>query len=401
MKQKTTVQKIFPKPIRKLFRTMNFHFSEHGRVINRFAKTLPPDQRKQVVEQGKQFCVARSKKNVPRGFRNVAASLAIGQGMWYLGCPLLSEIPGIRDSALGWFAWGGSDKLFIASDQIFFTTDMVGGYSSNFAAQLAAAAPKTLAVGAATLAVELGTDFSRCWIEYWTQKKYGIVADGAARLYGQSRPFPVRYSSFEAYQKIISYIIRPSTIGTANQIFSSVQGFMGSFWRTGPQLGLVVTLGRAIDRFFSAISHFSGLRKLCNRIKNNAQEKENQNMQEIEKIVDPEKFLALKYMLGADSRKTWKWNPFKPALSYSDAVKLSKLASEYKKMNDPASSAEEPAKSSEKTLRHICEVENLLGKKNLQKIPEYRELNSTTDEAQLCPLFGKLLDALGKEREMI
>ena len=179
--KRPAVERVVPKPVRSLFRTMNFHGTEHGRVIYHVAKKLPPEEKAQVIEAGKKFCVARSKKNSPRGVRNVLTSLIVGQGMWYFGCPMLAKIPGIQDTALGWFAWGGSDKLFIASDQIFFHT---GGFSSTFAGQLADKAPKTMAVGGALLAIELATDFSRCWIEYYTQKKWGIVADGAARAYG-------------------------------------------------------------------------------------------------------------------------------------------------------------------------------------------------------------------------
>jgi hypothetical protein len=303
---------------------MNFHFSEKGRAIYHFAKTLPPDQQKDVIELGKQLRVAEAKANAPRATRNILTSLIVGQGMWYIACPLLSHIPHIRDNALGWLAWGGSDKLFLSPEQLVSHT---GGYSTSFAAQLADKAPKTVAFGGAMLAIELVTDFSRCFIEYWTQKKYGIAADGCARAYGQVRPFLVRYSSIEAYQKMIGYALKPWTIGTPQQIFSSIQGFMGSLWRTGPQLAIVLTAGRALDALFRKISPIAGIRKMAERIVEDGRRREETALQAIRAIVGDEKFNALKFQLAAVSRSCWKWNPFTPVLTMEKAEMAAKVVS--------------------------------------------------------------------------
>ncbi|MDD5339850.1 MAG: hypothetical protein PHV13_01230 [Candidatus ainarchaeum sp.] len=318
------VERAVPKPVRSGFRWMNFHFSEKGRAIYHFAKTLPPEQQKDVIELGKQLRVAEAKANFPRATRNVLTSLIVGQGMWYIVCPALSHIPHIRDTALGWLAWGGSDKLFISPEQLVSHT---GGYSTSFAAQLADKAPKTVAFGGTMLAIELITDFSRCYIEYWTQKKYGIAADGCARAYGQVRPFFARYSSIEAYQKIIGYVLKPWTIGTPQQIFSSIQGFMGSLWRTGPQLAVVLTVGRVLDAFLGKISWLVGIRKIADRIIEDGRGREEAALQAIRKIVGDEKFTALKFQLAAISRSCWKWNPFTPVLAPEKAELAAKVVS--------------------------------------------------------------------------
>lgn len=391
--KKPVVEKIFPRPVRKVFRTLNYHFTEHGRIINHVAKTLPPQEKAAVVEHGKRFCVARAKKNLPSGVRNVATSLVIGQGMWYFVCPMISEIPGIRESTLGWLAWGGSDKLFVASDQLLFTTDMVGGYSSEFAGKVANAVPRTVAFGGAMLAAELATDISRCWIEYWTQKKYGIVPDAVARAYGQTRPFPVRYSTLEVYQKAISYVLRPWTIGTPQQIFSSIQGTMGSLWRAGPQLALVVTVGRAIDKFFKKIAQWTGLSKIGERIRNSAEEAEKAAMRTIEFITGEKKFLALEYMLAADSRKMWKWNPFKPALSLEKAERAAEIASRVENI-DMAVAAAALGKKKFRTTKDeflgamaecLADVTDIFGRKMLMKTPEYKSI----------------MEVLGKDRNTV
>ena len=416
-RKRPVVERIFPKPVRKLFRTMNFHFTEHGRVIYHVAKKLPPEEKAKVVEAGKKFCVARSKKNFPRGARNVASSLIVGQGMWYIGCPLLSQIPGIRETPLGWLVWGGSDKLFIASDQIFFHT---GGFSSEFASHLAAGSRKTVAFGGAMLAIELATDFSRCWIESWTQKKWGIVADGAARLYGQSRPFPVRYSSFEAYQKIISYILRPWTIGTPQQIFSSIQGFMGSLWRTGPQLLVIGTVGRWVDKFFKKVSEWTGLRKLANRIKESGEKGEKAAMETIEKAIGSDKFLALKYMLAADSKKTWKWNPFKLALSEEKAVEAVRITREFDDVQDMLTKTKIAADSDYRKIKDeflerlnecVKGITEVFGRRTLARIPEYADLSEMMRAREIFDVeislmesasdkFSKTLEFLQTERQL-
>ncbi len=408
------VERIFPRPVRRLFRTLNYHATERGRIIHRIAKTLPQEERAIVVEQGKRFCVARSKKNLPRGTRNVAASIVIGQGMWYVVCPMLSEIPGIRDTPVGWLAWGGSDKLFLASDQILYHT---GGYSTTFAGQIAEAVPKTVAFGGAMVALEVLSDLSRCWIEYWTQRKYGIVADGAARLYGQTRPFLVRFSALEAYQKIISYALRPWTIGTPRQIFSSIQGIMGSLWRVGPQLALVVTVGRAIDKFFKKIAEWTGLKRLADRIRKSAEKKERQAMEKIRECVGDEKFLMLKYMLAAHSRKIWRWNPFKPALSVKKAAKAAIVTYRFRDLQKRLANAADPRfrkikDGFQQTMSECLEgVTDIFGRKMLMQIPEYKKVSEMIGSegwagAGLPELqaaaqdFSKTLETLQTEKEL-
>ncbi|MFH1685737.1 MAG: hypothetical protein ABH983_05540, partial [Candidatus Micrarchaeota archaeon] len=124
MERKTLVQRTVPLPVRKTFRWMNFHFSEKGRVINSLAKQLPEDQKKEVLEHGKNLTTAQSKKNLPRGFRNVLTSLVIGQCVWYFACPAFSEMARQNDlhPAITWIGGGGLDKLFLAADSHLFQT---------------------------------------------------------------------------------------------------------------------------------------------------------------------------------------------------------------------------------------------------------------------------------------
>ncbi|MFH0885111.1 MAG: hypothetical protein V1861_05365, partial [Candidatus Micrarchaeota archaeon] len=264
--------------------------------------------------------------NLPRGVRNVASSLVVGQCMWYFVCPALFRIDAVRESPFGWLASGGLDKLFINADDPFFQT---GGYSAQVATHVANGARGSVVLGAAALGLELATDFSRCYIEYWSQKKYGVMADGAARAFGQVRPFPVRYSSLEAYQKIFSYVLRPWTIGTFNQIYSSVYGILGSIWRTGPQLAIVITAGRAIDKLFKKIAEWTGLGKLAKKIVDDAQERQKKAMESIREIVGDMKYTALQLQLAAESKTFWKWNPFRPALTHQKAGDAAAAVTEF------------------------------------------------------------------------
>jgi hypothetical protein len=247
--------------------------------------------------------------------------------MWYLVCPALSEIPGIRDSPLGWFAWGASDKLFVMPDKLMYTT---GGYSTIFAAKVAGIVPKNRLYGALLLGAELAADISRCWTEYWLQKRYGVVPDGLARACGQVRPFPVRFSAIEVWQKAIGYLLRPWTIGTPEQIFSSMQGINGSLWRTIPQVGIVLTVGRGIDGFFKKIAEWTGLSKVAKRISESAERRERKALEAIEEVVGEQKLISLQLQLAAESRTFWKWNPFRPALSNQDAAKAAAAISKYR-----------------------------------------------------------------------
>jgi len=371
-------RKGFTGAVRRAFRWMNFHFREDGKIIRQAAKQLPPDERRQAIEYGKDFMVARSKKGFPRAFRNVTVSLLVGQGMWYGVCPLLSKIPGIRETPFGWLLWGGSDKLFLSADQLLYHT---GGYSSSYAAQLSAKVPKTVFWGGLMLGIELATDFSRCFIEYWTQKKYGIVADGVARAYGQVRPFSVRYSSLEAYQKIISYILRPWTIGTPSQIFSSVQGFMGSLWRTGSQLAVVCTVGKWLDNFFKKVSEWTGLKKLADRIIDSAKEKEQRMLEGLKGVLGEDRFMALSFQLAEQSKKFWSWNPFKPALSAEKAMEAVEVTTEFGSLQQTLAKCKDPDESVDATVEFIngittCsgKLEGIFGRKRLLRAGPYAEL---------------------------
>jgi hypothetical protein len=380
------VEKVVPRPVRRAFRWMNFHFKEEGRVIYSFAKTLPAGQRKEVIEFGKDFTTAHSKENLPRGVRNVFSSLVVGQCMWYFVCPALYRIDAVRESPFGWLASGGLDKLFISADDPFFQT---GGYSAQVANQVANGAKGSVLLGSAALALELATDFSRCYIEYWSQKKYGVMADGAARAYGQVRPFPVRYSSLEAYQKMFSYMLRPWTIGTFNQIYSSVYGILGSIWRTGPQLAVVITAGRAVDRFFRKIAEWTGLGKLAKRITEDAIEREKRAMASIRDVVGNAKFMALGLQLAAESRSFWKWNPFRPALAHDKADRAVQAILEYEGLKASLVAGIERNDADAAAFRNrmadvAARLESVYGRKTLSKhapsIQSFREASSRMAE---------------------
>ncbi|MCI0503159.1 hypothetical protein L0Y65_00440 [Candidatus Micrarchaeota archaeon] len=398
-RRKTLVERAVPKPVRKAFRWMNFHFKEEGRTICSFAKTLPPEQRKAVIEHGKEFTTANSKENFPRGVRNVASSLVVGQCMWYFVCPALFRIDSVRESPFGWLAAGGLDKLFINADDPFFQT---GGYSAQVATHVANGAKGSVLLGASALGLELATDFSRCYIEYWSQKKYGVMADGAARAYGQVRPFPLRYSSLEAYQKIFSYILRPWTIGTYNQIYSSVYGILGSIWRTGPQLAIVITAGRAIDKFFKKIAEWTRLSGIAKRIVQDAQERQKKAMESIREIVGDMKFTALRLQLAAESKTFWKWNPFRPALSGENAMKAAEAIDEFQRLRrGRAADCDEGITDDKAFIEGVAGIagrlESVFGKKRLASfapsILEYRSLAQGASDGEGFPV--RLSDSLG------
>jgi len=411
--KKTLVERAVPKPVRKAFRWMNYHFKEEGQVINSFAKTLPPEQKKEVVELGKNFTTAHSKGNFPRGVRNVASSLVVGQCLWYFVCPALYRIDAVRESPFGWLASGGLDKLFINADDPFFQT---GGYSAQVANQAASYAGGSVALGAAALVGELATDFSRCFIEYWTQKKYGVMADGAARAYGQVRPFPMRYSSLEAYQKIISYALRPWTIGTPQQIYSSVYGILGSIWRTGPQLAIVITAGRAVDKLFRKIAEWTRLSKLAKRIVDDAKERQARAMDAIKNIVGEQKFTALQLQLAAESKTFWKWNPFRPALTHAEADRASAAIADFESLRAKAAPLEaESGGEGEDYRRKIsciaARLEAVYGSKRMKAYAPsfgyYRRAESEEvaggepgDSARLAGILGEAVSELRTAREL-
>lgn len=315
-----------PNAAKRALRWTNLHLREDGALIYSFAKKLPLEEREQVLKQASALVAARRLGTLPATTRNVITGLIIGQGMWYVACPLISHIPHIRDTALGWLAWGGSDKLFIAPTDLIAHT---GGYSTGFAAQLADKAPKTIAAGAILLGAELITDISRCWTEYWLQKKYGIVPDGLARAWGQTRPFAIRFSSIEVWQKIVGYVLQPWKIGTPAQLFSSMQGILGSVWRTVVQLPLAATVGRAIDKMLKDVSRLIGLKRLADRMIAKAARKEGEALENIKACIGEERFTALRFQLAAEARKCWRWNPFAPALPLEKAELAAKVVSAY------------------------------------------------------------------------
>jgi hypothetical protein len=414
IRKKYLIEKVVPRPVRRAFRAMNFHFKEEGRTIYHFAKhlDLPREQKKAVVDLGKDYTTAHSKENLPRGIRNVASSLIVGQCMWYFVCPALYRIDAVRESPFGWLAAGGLDKLFLNADDPFFQT---GGYSAQVATTVANGAKGSVALGAAALALELATDFSRCFIEAWSQKKYGVMADGAARAYGQVRPFPVRYSSLEAYQKIFSYMLRPWTIGTFNQIYSSVYGILGSIWRTGPQLAIVITAGRAIDKFFKKIAEWTGLAKIAKRIVDDAQERQKKAMDSIREIVGEMKFTSLQLQLAAESKTFWKWNPFKPALAHNKADDAAMAVREFQVFKSRYISGIENGTADgyafmEGLSRVAGRLESVYGKRRLAthapSIKEYRSLSHIRQEidherlTSLSDLLGDSISELQSVRRL-
>lgn len=403
-KSRNWVQKTFPKPVRRLFRWMNYHFSEHGTLIHRMAKTLPEEKREAVNEHGKDLCTARSKKNFPRGVRNVMASLIVGQGMWYFGCRYLEQMEFFRDSSLGWLFWGGSDKLFLASDQHLYDT---GGHNAAMMARIAGAIPRTAFFGSLLLAAELTTDYIRSYgIEYWTQKRTGLVCDGAARAYGQVRPFFVRYSTIETYQKIISYMVRPWTIGTPDQIYSSTFGAIGSTWRTGPQVLLLLTVGRALDWLLGKLSKLTGLRKTAEKIVNGAAERERRHFEAIRDLAGERRFMALRLQLAAESRTMMKWNPFRPALSAEKAEQAADVVLRHAAL-DANGPREEYAAGLDACAR---DLEAIYGRKKLHKYSDsyrrLRELASAESPGgkgaldEHAEVLGRVVSELQSEREL-
>jgi hypothetical protein len=226
-----------------------------------------------------------------------------------------------------------------------------------------------------------------------------LVADGVARAYGQARPFPVSYSALEAYQKIISYALRPWTIGTYNQIYSSVYGILGSIWRTGPQLAIVCTVGRVIDTAFKKIAEWTGLKKLADRIIGDAKAREKAAFDAIKGIVGEEKFTALMIRLSAESKTFIKLNPFKPAVSQDEAEAAAKIVMEYQKLQETLARCAQPegfAAASKEFRERIggCagRLESIFGTKRISRFgPSFREFVERAESDELkMPDFAAL-----------
>lgn len=124
-----------------------------------------------------------------------------------------------------------------------------------------------MGIGLAALTVELALDFARSFTEYWSQKKYGITPDGVACAYGQDRPIWARFSTIEVYQKVAGYVLFPGSLGTEKQIFTSIQGALGSIWRIFPQTFVIVPLiGTKIDRALEKVAKLTHLNQIATRI---------------------------------------------------------------------------------------------------------------------------------------
>jgi len=195
---------------------------------------------------------------------------------------------------------------------------------------------------------------------------------------------------------------------------------MGSLWRTGPQLALVVTIGRAVDKFFKKIAQWTGLKRLGERIWKNAEKIEKEAMRTIRSIVGDEKFLALRYMLAADSKKTWKWNPFKRVLSAKKAMKAVLLTFKFKNLQKQLTAATVAADPRFRKIKDDFQhglseclegVTDIFGRKVLMKIPEYKTVTETIGREEWADAgipqlqtaaqnFSKTLETLQTEREL-
>jgi hypothetical protein len=232
--------------------------------------------------------------------------------MWRIVCPALYAIPAVRESpTLSFILSSGSDKLFISPERILQS----GGHNADLAHELSAGLPKTVVVGLAVLGVEVVLDLTRCVGEYYLQKKQGVIPDGVARAVGQTRPFIFRFSTLEAYQKIIGYAAQPWKIGTPEQIFSSIQGSLGSIWRGLPQFGLVLAVGKHVDNFLKWISQKTGLDKIASKWEEEAKKKQEDALKAISNIVGDNNVKILRAMLEAEEKRT---NPFTRSLEYKD-----------------------------------------------------------------------------------
>ena len=290
------------------YRIVRLRSREDGSVIYAFANKLPFSEKEALLNLGQQLVGTRFKKNLPSGVREVLVSTLLGQGIWFGLCPLLAEIPHITESWPGWLLWGGSDKWFISPDQLLLTS---GGYSTKNAYEIASAIPSTLKWGGGLLTLELALDYARTFTEYWSQKKYGLVTDGVARAWGQNRPIYFRWSSFEVYQKLIGYLLKPGAVGTPSQIFSSLQGISGSLWRMGPNLALLVMFGSELNRLAQKLSEIVGLAGLIDRHQAKYQSKEDLILQQMADLLGETRFVLLTQILETEAQTTWKWNPFK------------------------------------------------------------------------------------------
>jgi len=213
--------------------------------------------------------------------------------------------------------------------------------------------------------------------------------------------------------------LRPWTIGTPDQIYSSVFGAIGSTWRTGPQVLLLLTVGRAVDWFLKKVSEWTGLRKIAERIIRSAREKEERALEGIRKIVGDERFTALKMQIAAESRALMKWNPFRPALPYQKAEEAAKAVVEYQDLQYTLARCADPeaAVEASKEFRAgigdcAARLESVFGRKALLKLePELGVFLEAAEEEswgradpealkRSNAIFGSLVARLQAEREL-
>ena len=177
-------------------------------------------------------------------------SFVMGQVPWYVIMPGVSQaFPGIRKSPLRWVMWG-LDKLFVNAKSNLYETPGVSWENASIVADnVTKQFGNNKGVGMSLYGLELATDLSRILIEYWSQKKYGAIADLWAYAFGQDRAPFFRYSNLEAVQKIMNLAANPDVLGTTEQYRSSIGGIGGSLFRTGPQLGAIVLAMTLVKKY--------------------------------------------------------------------------------------------------------------------------------------------------------
>ncbi len=294
-------------------------------LVLKAAKKLSPAARAHVHEAVLERRVGQSLRDLPRTTRDVVNSFMVGQVPWYfIGPSIPHYFPGIRETPYRWWVWG-LDKLFLAADKHTYETP---GLPWENATLIAQALPKNKLVGGVLLAGELATDMSRAVIEYWAQRKTGIFADAAARAYGQSgRPFWLRYSNLEWYQKAISYAVRPDTIGSYEQIRSSVGGIMGSLFRTGPQLGAILALHAFLKKhqlykYTPGGWAESGMVRLFPGMQKKGRERIRNAEKNLSELFERRAWRTLRLQLNAQRRSLNPFYVFRPALTEEQAGHL-------------------------------------------------------------------------------
>ncbi|MBD3209930.1 hypothetical protein GF318_00960 [Candidatus Micrarchaeota archaeon] len=129
-------------------------------------------------------------------------------------------------------------------------------------------------------------------------------------------------------------------------------------------------------------------------------------MQAIEKVLGPEKYLALKYMRAADSGKTWKWNPFKPALSVEKAADLTNRFNELVARVASRENLREEKDAFRKQLEEaLKDVTDIFGRRHIRRMPEYKTARESITSGgpglhEACDDFSALLQELQAEREL-